>query len=62
MYIKRMKYKLFLTLAWAVLIFLYYFVMEKHNAPEWALDLEAFLGAGILLVLLNQTINFDNDK
>ena len=41
---------------WIVNSILFYFVIKKQEAPDWALDIVIFISLGFLLILLNQAI------
>jgi hypothetical protein len=41
---------------WIVNSILFYFVLDKQGAPDWALDFLVFVSLGFLFVYLNQAI------
>ena len=41
---------------WIINSILFYFVLDKQGAPDWALDFLVFVSLGFLFVYLNQAI------
>ena len=51
-----MKSHAIFIILWILNSILFYFVIKKQEAPNWALDIVIFISLGFLLVLLNQAI------
>jgi hypothetical protein len=51
-----MKSHVIFIILWILNSILFYFVIKKQEAPNWALDIVIFISLGFLLVLLNQAI------
>jgi hypothetical protein len=47
------KQRFVFLIMWALISVLFFFVLEKDGAPEWAKDIEVLFGCGVFLILLN---------
>jgi hypothetical protein len=52
-----MKHNLIMLAIWIGLGFLTYYLMGKHEAPDWAKDFFVFVALSFGLVFINQFIN-----